>query len=317
MAEPTWNLGRFLGTLSFFRTLPFLGTVDWLFPTPPLALGLPRPAVALVAATPESEQRLYSRLNNLGLEVITHPQGWHQCPRLVAETAALDRLYPQIKDWASQEISRLLIDFRQPTESLRSLWGSLDDVVMGGVSSSGLGWSPDGAVFSGTVSTANSGGFASVRSRNLEPPLDLQGYVGLRLFVQGDGQRYKFILRTSSGWDSLAYIQSFATQAGVWQSVDLPFTDLIPTFRARSVPTAPAFQPSQVRSLQFMLSKFEVDRALNPAFRPGAFQLRIASLNGWIPAEQKQLLLVGTPSTQAEALGVRLRPWSLENPLPE
>jgi Complex I intermediate-associated protein 30 (CIA30) len=50
-------------------------------------------------------------------------------------------------------------------------WGSLDDVVMGGVSESGLYLSPgsgpdgcDAAVFSGNVSTDNNGGFASVRA---------------------------------------------------------------------------------------------------------------------------------------------------------
>ena len=100
-------------------------------------------------------------------------------------------------------------------------WGSLDDVVMGGVSESGLYFSPatqhspnvastakgsepaqngatpsrkgarapagddqssrDAMVFSGVVSEANNGGFASVRSRNFNPEKDLGGYEGLRV----------------------------------------------------------------------------------------------------------------------------------------
>ena len=49
-------------------------------------------------------------------------------------------------------------------------WGSLDDVVMGGVSESSFARMQSGreAVFSGRVSAANNGGFASVRASDLE-----------------------------------------------------------------------------------------------------------------------------------------------------
>lgn len=54
-------------------------------------------------------------------------------------------------------------------------WGSLDDVVMGGASRSAWSWEDAGGeggdrpagVFSGEVTTANSGGFASVRMINM------------------------------------------------------------------------------------------------------------------------------------------------------
>ncbi|CAN0451650.1 unnamed protein product [Discosporangium mesarthrocarpum] len=75
---------------------------------------------------------------------------------------------------------------------------------MGGVSESSLRLVPGageegssgnlGAVFGGEVRTSNSGGFVSARTRNLSPPLDLGGYDALRLRVQGDGNRYKFIV---------------------------------------------------------------------------------------------------------------------------
>lgn len=50
------------------------------------------------------------------------------------------------------------------------------------------------AVFSGNVRTSNSGGFVSVRTRNLSPGLDLSAYDALRLRVKGDGSRYKFTM---------------------------------------------------------------------------------------------------------------------------
>lgn len=59
--------------------------------------------------------------------------------------------------------------------------------------------------FTGVVRTENNGGFASVRTRNFEPPLDLSPYEGLRLRVKGTGSRFKLILRTDSNWDSIAY----------------------------------------------------------------------------------------------------------------
>ncbi|MEO0868912.1 MAG: CIA30 family protein, partial [Cyanobacteria bacterium J06642_11] len=81
--------------------------------------------------------------------------------------------------------ANIIFDFRQPTEQMRDLWGALDDVVMGGVSQSGTQLQTEGLAFTGYVSTANSGGFASVRTRNFEPPLDLSTYSGIELRVKG------------------------------------------------------------------------------------------------------------------------------------
>ena len=53
--------------------------------------------------------------------------------------------------------------------------------------------------------------------------------------LQGDGQRYKLILRTDPGWDSIAYCHSFDTKPGVWQTVRIPFKDFFPVFRARTL----------------------------------------------------------------------------------
>ncbi len=61
------------------------------------------------------------------------------------------------------------------------------------------------AVFCGLVSTNNSGGFTSVRSRNFAPLLDCSAYAGLELRVRGDGQRYKCIIRADTNWDGIAY----------------------------------------------------------------------------------------------------------------
>ncbi|GAX82458.1 hypothetical protein CEUSTIGMA_g9885.t1 [Chlamydomonas eustigma] len=169
-------------------------------------------------------------------------------------------------------------------------WGALDDVVMGGVSLSsiqsfrGHGESAEEAamVFRGVVSTSNSGGFASVRSRNFDPALDLGAYHGLELRLKGDGQRYKLILRTDPGWDSIAYCYSFDTQAGSWQTLRIPFSEFFPVFRAKRLKDASGLDPTKLYSVQLMLSKFEYDGELNPNFSAGEFSLPITRIAAYL-----------------------------------
>eukprot|EP00775_Hariotina_reticulata_P012925 gene12925-13053_t len=176
-----------------------------------------------------------------------------------------------------------------PDSASAARWGALDDVVMGGVSESSLVLDrtagEDGGpavVFRGLVSTSNSGGFVSVRCKNFEPPLDLAAYEGLKLRVKGNGLRYKCIIRTDSNWDGIGYCKSFDSSAGEWQDIFLPFSEFIPTFRARTVPGGAALNPSSISSIQLMLSKFEYDGALNPAFKAGYMELPITSITGYM-----------------------------------
>lgn len=159
-------------------------------------------------------------------------------------------------------------------------WGELDDVVMGGASSSQLvmqtGAGEGGgtaAVFKGVITTANNGGFTSVRTKNYDPPLDWGTYEGLELRLRGNGLRYKVTLRTNETWDGVGYNVSFDTTDGEWQTIRLPFSTFKPVFRAKSEPTAPPLDPSRVYSVQIMLSKFEYDGDLNPSFREGSFEV--------------------------------------------
>ncbi|MGB5975392.1 MAG: CIA30 family protein, partial [Nodosilinea sp.] len=90
--------------------------------------------------------------------------------------------------------------------------------------------------------------------------------------------RYKWILRDNPGWDSLAYCRSFDTEANQLSKVRTPFLDMVATRRARTVPEASPLNPAQLYSMQLMLSKFEYDGALNPAFQPGSFGLTVQHL---------------------------------------
>ncbi|CAN1847401.1 Protein HIGH CHLOROPHYLL FLUORESCENCE PHENOTYPE 173, chloroplastic, partial [Linum perenne] len=124
-------------------------------------------------------------------------------------------------------------------------WGSLDDVVMGGVSESTFQIDT-----TGVVSTANNGGFTSVRTKNFSVPEDVSAYDGFELRLKGDGRRYKLIVRTSSDWDTVGYTVGFDTTEGQWQSL--------------------------------MFSKFESDGKLNPTFAEGPFQLPLSSIKTFL-----------------------------------
>ncbi len=172
----------------------------------------------------------------------------------------------------------MVFDFRQPLPSLAQTWGALDDIVMGGVSTSSLQQQGGMALFKGVVSTQNSGGFASVRTRDFQPPLNFAGRTGIELYIQGDGQRYKFLVRDESRWDSVAYAISFDTVPGQWMTVQLPFAEMVPVQRAKTVSDGRSLKLERIYSLQLMLSKFEYDGVLNPHFAPGDFQLAVQTI---------------------------------------
>ena len=146
---------------------------------------------------------------------------------------------------------RELVRFERPGDA--ELWQAIDDVVMGGQSASGLHHDEDGVpAFRGDVSLANNGGFASVRSQ--PERINLEEYAGLELRIRGDGKRYRFRLRTRSGWGGVAYQAAFDTVPGQWQTVRFPFSTFTATYRGRSVPDAPPLDPSQIYTYGLMIA---------------------------------------------------------------
>jgi len=144
-----------------------------------------------------------------------------------------------------------LLDFDDGAEL--ELWRPVDDVVMGGVSSSRFTASGAGiARFAGTVSLDRGGGFASVRTSLRD--WDATGAGAFLLRVRGDGKTYKFTLRTGDSFDGVQYQARFTPAAGEWTEVRLPVTAFVPTFRGRTVPGAPTLDPARVRALGFMIS---------------------------------------------------------------
>lgn len=132
-------------------------------------------------------------------------------------------------------------------------WHSIDDRIMGGLSISRLRHEPAGyAVFEGTVSLDNGGGFASVRHGNRH--LGSTRTTGYLMEVMGDGRCYKLNLRTDQTFDGVNYQAEFQPPAGQWSTVELPLSDFMPKFRGRMVADAPPLAPGRVCQVGLMIS---------------------------------------------------------------
>ncbi len=107
-----------------------------------------------------------------------------------------------------------------------SNWFVRNDAVMGGISSSQLSISNGTLKFSGRIRLENDGGFAGIRS--FATPRNLSVFKGITLRVRGDGKRYAVQLLTSSA-QGVTYRAVFATTAGQWREVRVPFTAFQPT----------------------------------------------------------------------------------------
>ncbi len=167
-------------------------------------------------------------------------------------------------DAASEKV---LFAFQGNTNS--PVWQIVNDDVMGGVSTSRFQvLTNGGAVFSGVVSMENRGGFASVRSSPVRD--NLNGCETFVLRVRGDGRRYKFTVRTETGFNAPNYQAEFTTQRGEWEEYRLAFKDFVPTFRGRILTDVPPLNPAKVATVGFLIS----DR------QDGAFKLEVA----WIKA---------------------------------
>ena len=201
-------------------------------------------------------------------------------PELV-EYEGIKNLIQVVSNYIPEATGKVIFDFTNPNADLQEIWGAVDDVVMGGVSQSNIRLANQRAYFSGIVSTDNNGGFASVRTRNFSTPMNLADYEGIEIRVTGDGKRYKFITRCEGKWDGIGYCYSFDTVYNFPTTIRIPFKELIPVFRAKTVTEASRFDAARVYSMQLMLSKFEYDGELNPKFEAGSFQLEVEYIKAY------------------------------------
>lgn len=129
-------------------------------------------------------------------------------------------------------------------------WNTLNDGVMGGVSASTFKLDESGhGLFEGNVSTANNGGFASVRHQVAKVNLTDKKIIEIRL--KGDGKAYQFRVKKRQS-DAESYITTFTT-SGSWETIEINLSDLYPSFRGRTL-DRPNYDVSSMEELSFLIA---------------------------------------------------------------
>lgn len=129
-------------------------------------------------------------------------------------------------------------------------WKVVNDDVMGGVSSASFELNRDGdAEFKGNVSTANNGGFASVRYRFKAKDITKKKTITIRL--RGDSKPYQFRIK-SKATDYYSYITTFPT-IGDWETIRINLKDLYPSFRGNKLEKE-NFNGSSIEEISFLIA---------------------------------------------------------------
>jgi hypothetical protein len=151
----------------------------------------------------------------------------------------------------------------------------LDDVVMGGASSSTF----NGATgkWKGEVTDANSGGFIGIRSTPVVD-LDMSNCKGIDIRLKSDTKlRLKVVIRDTTDFNGIAWTSSKDVGG---RSLQIPFNSQVPTMFAKTVESDP-FKRKNVKSIQLVYSKFEYDGALNPKFSTGDFDVQLEEIRAY------------------------------------
>ena len=163
----------------------------------------------------------------------------------------------------------------------------LDDVVMGGASSSNFDQAT--GKWKGEVTDANNGGFIGIRSTPYVV-YDMSSCKGIQLKItpnssskNDDSLRLKVVLRDSAdfngiGWTTSIDIAATGNSSGNYSFVKVPFDKLVPTRFAQTVSGQTYFAKDQVCGVQLVFSKFEYDGALNPKFQLGDFSVQVEEI---------------------------------------
>ena len=167
-------------------------------------------------------------------------------------------------------------------------WQTLNDTIMGGESQSNCFPIAEGLLLRGVLTQKN-GGFVSCRSSLFSPPLNLSKYKGIKLSIDGEGHRMKFALKIKSSSlglnnlfnKSISWITTFPTNKRGTSIILIPFSELIPSIRAKKVMFPAKFDPSSITRFQLLYSKFDLPGKINNEFKDGDFQILLRSINAY------------------------------------
>ena len=118
------------------------------------------------------------------------------------------------------------------SQSNISNWIIVNDDVMGGLSTCKIRIDEKGnGVFEGTISTANNGGFSSIRLNLNRISISTNSYFKIKL--KGDNKKYQFRIKKNIS-DYHSYVKSFQTSSE-WETIKIALKDMYPVFRGRKL----------------------------------------------------------------------------------
>lgn len=152
-------------------------------------------------------------------------------------------------------------------------WFKVNDVVMGGRSTSELACDAEGRlVFTGIINT-NGGGFASLRTPDTCRVTIPAGTRHAKVVAEGDGQMYKLTFGTDASRRGPTWSYDFLTTKGSVQEFVLPLNGFVAGFRG--MPVQGVLNPSDIQNVGIMLSLKTSDGRPNPHFGDGPFKLTL------------------------------------------
>lgn len=102
-------------------------------------------------------------------------------------------------------------------------WFSVNDTVMGGVSSGSVTFGEESMLFEGEVSTSNNGGFASVRSP--QEYFDFSSYSRVLIRLKSEGQPFSMIMAHNEWWFEDQFKYDIVVSGDDWNTIEIPFSD--------------------------------------------------------------------------------------------
>lgn len=160
--------------------------------------------------------------------------------------------FPLMAQAQSQEQACDMYVSFETKEEMQS-WRSVNDGVMGGLSSGGAKFDKGLMIFEGVINT-NGGGFSSLRSAVAENALKEADGVKLRL--RSDGRAYKMTFRTNvTHRGRLISFQAPIQQTpkGQWREVEVLFSELRGSLFGRALSGA-NFEPAKVTEMGIILA---------------------------------------------------------------
>lgn len=131
-------------------------------------------------------------------------------------------------------------------------WQTVNDGVMGGVSEGKFKITDAKTMeFFGTLSLANNGGFASVRTKTKKLGFEKGDTIVAK--VRGDGREYMLNLYPNKQRVAYSYRATVQTQKDEWIEVKVPLDKFEATSFGQLVKNAGAVKPAEINAIGFML----------------------------------------------------------------